>query len=469
LFDELATYTVTVNAAVSISGFDFQAGSVTFAAPAANTFSLGNVSISGGTANFSGALNASTSNLAITSGAILNLSNSTTTFNGMTLISGGRVNRISGSFIPGSSHQLAIQGGGTFSNSGSLDFGGGTIGITSGQLSASQLNLGNALVSAGTCALTVDGASSRVQVGGGATSLWGSSGGDASITFRNSATGSVGDVTLGTAAGSLVNLNIESGASLSLGNTLVGNGGSATITLSGGSLTLAGTSALTLASGGILNLNGGTFTSSTGSIQVGAGGRISSAGAFLANGDVAINGGSLSSGGTFILAAGRTLSIAGSGSAIFNSITSFSGSGVSVGAGALIATNLLQFGNSGSGSLSVSGGTLSAGSVSFGSAGGTGTFTLVGGGVAHANRQRRIPHRRHPQHRHDQRQQRHGYRRWRRLPPELQPRHRGQRRPARQRAASTERRHDVDHRRIRVDGQPHRPGRAQRRHRQCVE
>ena len=139
---------------------------------------------------------------------------------------------------------------------------------------------------------------------GSGTSFWGDRGFTADVTFRNSTTGSLGNVDLAydTVAGTTGIFNVESGATVTTGRLRVASLGgtttSGTITVdgAGSSLTQSGASPLTVghASTGTATINvtnGGTFSTGTGSATLNPTGTILvDGGTFNFNGPIVDNG-----------------------------------------------------------------------------------------------------------------------------------------------------------------------------------
>ncbi|HWP40808.1 MAG TPA: dockerin type I repeat-containing protein [Tepidisphaeraceae bacterium] len=316
----------------------------------------------------------------------------------MLTIDGGHLNRKAGAFLPGPAIQVSVYNGGTLSSSGSLSFGGGTITISAGGVLSvgSSIDLGDAAVAAGTLTLVVDGAGSTLSAAAppGTASAWGIGGADVSASFRNGAAASLGDLNLANSIGSVVNLSVDSGASLQLGSLRLGNGGAATFLLSSAdsSATLVGESALAVGGSSALTIVAGTFTSGTGSISIATGGRINVLGGggtarFHANGDLFVAGGArldvTDPAAVFQLSAGRTLHVQAGGSATINSPLSLAGSGAAIASAAtLTVNNTIEIGAGADGTISISGGVLSAPTanpVMLGAAGAAGSFTMSGG------------------------------------------------------------------------------------------
>ena len=246
--------------------------------------------------------------------------------------------------------------------------GNGTLNVNFG----SQVNTSDLTVqaSSGNATIVVDGAGSALNRTGTGQRGFGNSTGTVSLTYRNNATGdhndtlvvgNISDVT-GTA-----NLNVESGADLTLDsltvgiNTAPGPTGAMTVTGIGSTITQSGASSLTIgrATGntGILNVNSsGVFTTGTGPIALNTTGRIN------------ISGGALNANGALTMASGGILSIGSGGTLNVNA-------GIDNSAGGTF--------NFVSGELVVIGGTVtSAGAFTVGSGGG-GTLNIAEQGVVH--------------------------------------------------------------------------------------
>ena len=172
---------------------------------------------------------------------------------------------------------------------------------------------------ANTGTLLVDGSGSSATIGGtGATfSDWGTTSGNATVTFAESATGNYKSGLHIANAGGTAHVNIDANAQLTISNgLLVGGGATSAATLTLNSATL------TIASGGSANFgSGSTFNFQSGTVQLGGNATFSSGstfnwsgGTFTGTGNtIGINGGgaSLTLGGIGIN--GNTLSITNGG------------------------------------------------------------------------------------------------------------------------------------------------------------
>ncbi|WP_428940288.1 beta strand repeat-containing protein [Fontivita pretiosa] len=399
VFNLNSTYTVTLSAPTTTGTLSFQSGIVHFAAATAQSFNVASAIFSGGQATLGTGLSfAAGGPVWIGPSASLTLAGNSAAIANVLTIDGGHLNRKSGAFLPGPAIQVSVLNGGTLSSSGSLSFGGGTITLSAGGVLAagSSIDLGDAAIASGTMTLVVDGAGSALSAAAppGFASAWGIGGADVSATFRNGATASLGDLNLANSIGSVVNLSVDSGASVQLGSLRLGNGGVATFSLNSdtSSATLVGESGLAVGGSSALTIVAGTFTSGTGSISIAAGGRIhvlggSGTARFHANGDLFVASGArldvTDPAAVFQLAAGRTLHVQGGGSATINSPLSLAGSGAAISSGATLSVNnTLDIGAGADGTISITGGALSAlttSPVSLGAGGAAGSFTMTGG------------------------------------------------------------------------------------------
>ncbi|HEX2476914.1 MAG TPA: hypothetical protein VHK01_19330, partial [Lacipirellulaceae bacterium] len=217
--------------------------------------------------------------------------------------------------------------------------GGATLNVNSGS-HVDTLDLVLAATPAGgNGTVFVDGVGSQLNVTSGSGFSAGTEG-TATLTYRNSATGSLTNVTLAnsSSAANTATLNVESGATLTSGNLSVGIGtaaatGNLNIHGTNSAVTQAPASSVTVgtAAAGIGTINigttasGATFTSGTGTMTINARGTVNigsgaNTGTLNANGDVTIDGGVLTrgDGSTFALAPGKTMTISNGGSATFN-------------------------------------------------------------------------------------------------------------------------------------------------------
>jgi fibronectin-binding autotransporter adhesin len=263
---------------------------------------------------------AGTLNIGVVSGGTFNA-------NGNVNVDGGTINRGSDSNTFNLASGLTL----TATNDAQISFGGDyeidlgtTFDIQSGadfSMIGGGLDIG---VFVGNGTLVVDGAGSSVT--SGQSSTWGALGNTADVTFRNGATGSLGGISLvNVAGGTTGNFNIESGAIVTTGfigiNTFGGAPASGTITVDGptSSLTQDGASSLIVgnATDGTATINiqnGSTFNTGTGLTTINAAGTLNAGvvggGTFNANGNVNVDGGTITRGGSFNsfnLASGLTL------------------------------------------------------------------------------------------------------------------------------------------------------------------
>ena len=206
----------------------------------------------------------------------------------MTIDGGSLIRDASGTIELGAGRTL------TATNNAQLDFGGNyelkddnTFDLQSGAdlTVANFLDVGFSNVGDGT--LMVDGAGTSVTANTNTTHhVWGSDGGDAVVTFRNNAIGTLGPVGLAPVPdpGSTATLNVESGATVTTGNLNLANLGgavTATINVDGADSSLAQTGDASLvvghASQGTAAINvtdDGTLSSGTGNTTVRATGTV---------------------------------------------------------------------------------------------------------------------------------------------------------------------------------------------------
>lgn len=301
----------------------------------------------------------------------------------------------------------------------------GSLNVNYGSVTANTLYIGTE-TGFSTGSVTVDGGALTINgTGDHWIGLYAATG---NLTLKNWATGSIAGTLhladsypfLGTA-----NVTVQSGSNLTLGNVLAANrsAGTAAILVSGAKsrITQSGASTLTLgsASGGSATLSvdaEGVYTGGTGLITINktASVKIGSAsgrGEFNANGDVTINGGTVTvTNGAFNPAADKpsTLNIQGGGKLLvtggdgfnlmFGPTMSISGTGsqfssngavylmdarVNISGGGSLASDYLQIGNTenGPGAVVVDGGTssLTANSTNIGHNWSTGTLTFQNG------------------------------------------------------------------------------------------
>ena len=235
--------------------------------------------------------------------------------NGDVDVNGGSIIRNNGSFNLAAGRTLTATSGGQIDLGGATELSGGTTWMINSEadlFSSGSMDIG---ASGGTTKVTIDGAGSSLSAAG--NSNWGRGGHAAEVTLRSGASANVvGAITLGhTAMGSIA---VESGATMTMGNLIVApSGGTANgaVTVTGLGSTLMQTAGGALAVGQIAGtatidvLAGGVFSTGTFGTTVGRSGSIHiDDGTFNANGDVDVNGGSITrTAGGFNLAAGRTL------------------------------------------------------------------------------------------------------------------------------------------------------------------
>ncbi|KKN67929.1 hypothetical protein LCGC14_0456290 [marine sediment metagenome] len=245
--------------------------------------------------------------VANTGNATLNVSGGVLTVNGtLTVNAGGTINRTAGTFNTNGNVNL---NGGSFNLTGDYQIDNGTtFDVQSGGdlIVSGYFDIGSFFGGGGDGTLIVDGAGSSVTTGL-ATSFYGDSGFTADVTFRNGATGSLGNVALGNSAtaGTTGIFNVESGAAVTMGALGVAlTGGattSSTVTVDGAGSTITQNGALFLTVGhastgsGTINVtNGGTFNTSTGTTTLNPTGTILvDGGTFNFNGSIVDNGGTL--------------------------------------------------------------------------------------------------------------------------------------------------------------------------------
>jgi T5SS/PEP-CTERM-associated repeat protein len=219
----------------------------------------------------------------------------------------------------------------------------------SAQVEANTLQLGN--LASGNGFIIVDGAGSMLDITGTTAAVLGANGRTGTLIFQNGSTGNsiAGDTNLGVSivSNSRGFLDVVGGSTLQTADINVGTtnqaaptGQQAIIEVEGmgSSLTMSGASALTV--GSLVNDNvepkvqigsGGTFNTGTGAISIRNTGvlEIFPGGTFNANGNVTVDGGRITNAlgngnantvyGSFNLAAGRNLIIAGGGTFTYSS------------------------------------------------------------------------------------------------------------------------------------------------------
>jgi fibronectin-binding autotransporter adhesin len=305
----LSTATVTINANSTLTT---GTGLTTINA-------TGHINLTGGIFNQNGNLTLAGGNLTQTGGAFNLAANQT-----LIIGSAGSVTLLNNFTTPANT---LIEIGGTgsvFSDTGLTDRfnvdNGATVLVGTGGLLHSDefLNIG----STGNASVTVDGAGSALTAGN-AQSILGNAG-NGTLTFSTSATGNIPNLTIGSQAGSVGTLNIQSNATLTTGVLAIATtAATATGTINitgGGSLQMTTGAALTVgaastSSAAITIDTGGGFTTSAATTTINPTGKINLLnGSFNLNGNLTITGGSFTqNGGTFTWAASKTMTIQSGG------------------------------------------------------------------------------------------------------------------------------------------------------------
>jgi hypothetical protein len=374
-------------------------------------------------------------------GAVGGSNSGTLNANGNVTLNGGDLLRNSAStFALAAGKTMTIQNGGLASFTGSYSTANAVYnisGVNSQLLATTNINIGNgaqvnvsvggALAAAGALDVGTLGNGTLSVDGAGSTAdsneifndtFWGRFGHAANITFSNSGAGRVdGALKLAGSdnAGTSATVNVLSGAQLSVvGDLSLASLGGATTTATlningvGSALTLGslfgspkdltvghsatGAAAInigTTANGGTLNADDGDFTiHRTGVVTIGSGANV---GALVANGDVLIDGGVLQmgTGSTFVLAAGKTMTVQNGGratvnGAVFNQFSTAANAVYNItGAGSRLETTTTSLGvrilEGAQMNISAGGVVSSTGDISIGSFG-VGTLTVDGSG-----------------------------------------------------------------------------------------
>ena len=350
-----------------------------------------------GTFNINESLTLNGSQLTRASGGIVNLATGKT----LTVQNGGDAT-ITGAFANSTASTISVSGtGSTLATTGNLGIQGGSIlNIAAGGSIATGAGNVNVGTSGGNGAVTVDGAGSSFT---GDSLFIGQSGRTGSVTFSNGSTGQFSTVGLdqSSVAGTNGSLAIQSGAtvtgtSLLLGSIVAANTGTTTVTGSGSTLTIAGAGTAiigaTSASSGTLNVNSsGTFNSGTGQTTVSPTGTISVVGGdFNANGNFLVNGGqvTVNSAGDFDVAPGTAFTVQAGGVANMGDFFATNGSTFAVtGAGSTVSITVGPGGglfsvNNGSTATFSNGARLqSLGGIGIANGTGNGTLTIDGAGT----------------------------------------------------------------------------------------
>ena len=324
----LATGAGSTTGTINVDG----AGS-SFTQDGASNLTVGHASNGTATLNVTGdgTVSSGTGSITINPTGAINIdTGGTFNANGTMTVDGGSLTRAAGNFDLASGLTLTASNDAQIDFTGDYDIDAGTtfdIGSGADLTVSSFFDIGSDLAGGGgDGTLIVDGLGTSVtansNVGG---HQWGWGGHTADITFRNEAQGDFGVIGLANeaTAGTTAILRVESSATVTTGDLVVATAGgtttSATIEVGTGHLIQTGASTLTVGhateGSAAINLNSiGDFVSGTGNITVNPTGSINLSffSRFEANGDVHLNGGSLTTnsaitGADFILAAGRTL------------------------------------------------------------------------------------------------------------------------------------------------------------------
>ena len=272
-----------------------------------------NITVSNGGFFTSGAVNINiykTGQVNVTGGAF--------NANGNVNVDGGKITRSgAGEFYLADGKTL------TASNNAQIDLGGWFLGDGTNWNIQSGADLLSNYLDIGAATVTVDGSGSTLNTGISSWSTWGYLGNTANVTYRNAASGTLGEIWLAgdSTAGTSGTLRVQSDADVTCGNLLLATNGGASTTANivvdgtGSTLTQTGSSILAVghASTGTASItvsNSGVFASGTGDITVYKTDQINvTGGTFNANGNVNVDGGKITRSGTglFTLASGKTL------------------------------------------------------------------------------------------------------------------------------------------------------------------
>ena len=270
----------------------------------------GTVAIAGGTFNANGAVTLNGGQLTRDAAGVFTLAAGKT----LTVQNGGDT-IFTGTYGAPSNSIIAVTGAGsTLSTTSTLTLGSGsTTNVSAG--GSIGTGAGTALVATfgGNATVTVDGSGSSFS-GGGLTIAQNAHAG--TVTFSNAGRGAFNAIQVGVSglAGSVGNLFVQSGAtvtgtSLSVASTASASTGTLTITGAGSALTITGAGVTTIGAAGsstaTVNVqNGGTFTTGTGQTNVNATGdlNINTGGALIVRGDMFVQSSlDIGNGGTVIL------------------------------------------------------------------------------------------------------------------------------------------------------------------------
>ena len=239
-----------------------------------------------------------------------------------------------GAYENGTASTINVNGAGSaLSTTAALAINGGsTLNIAQGGVVTAGTALDIGVTTGGT--VVVDGVGSRLSAATNDLATLGGSGVTGTLTLRNGATGTLGEVRIGsaTAATNTSSLTVLSGATATIRNATVATSAapmpSGIIVDGAGSiLTQTGAATLSLAATelpatGLTVRNGGVFNSGTGLTTVSGTSILSiENGSYAANGDLRLEGGllTLDASSTFSLAAGRSLAMISGGDAAFSS------------------------------------------------------------------------------------------------------------------------------------------------------
>jgi T5SS/PEP-CTERM-associated repeat protein len=238
-----------------------------------------------------GAFSTGTGQTTVNATGTINLNGGTFVADGNLLLNGGTLNRAGGSFVLSAGKTLTAQ------NNAQVNILGTSYSLNNNTTftidSGSDLSANNSVfvgrVSKGT--LVVDGVGSSLTTHPGVVTYWGSDGGVANITIRNSAMADLGIIDLA-ASNSVATWSIESNADVTVRSIQIASGGTPgssgilAVYGTGSTLTQGGTSTLTVGaafnSPGTLHIyDGGSFTTGTGLTKVNATGTVEVAGGML--------------------------------------------------------------------------------------------------------------------------------------------------------------------------------------------
>ncbi len=318
---QIATTTSGASGAIEVTG----GGSTINQVHSGANLTIGSASGGGGTLDVisSGSFNTGTGTTTVNATGSINIAGGGFSANGDVELIGGSITRTSGNFSLGIGRTLTATSGAQIDFGGSTALSGGTTWLISDGADLFNGGFMDIGIGGGVTDVTIDGLGSSLATD--SVSFWGLSGHTADVTVRNGASANVGQINLARSsmAGTTGTIAVESGATMNTGPLVVATfggtttTGTITVTGDGSELSQSGSSALTLgdATSGTATLNvldGGTFNTGTGTTTVNATGSINidgfGGGAFNANGDVNVNGGSITrSFAAFNLAAGRTL------------------------------------------------------------------------------------------------------------------------------------------------------------------